>query len=50
MRDDREALLIEALVRAGRRDDAASRLRTLSATNASGAQVARLRAMIQNPP
>lgn len=50
MRDDREALLIEALLRAGRRDDAASRLRALSATNASGAQVARLRAMLQNTP
>jgi hypothetical protein len=50
MRDDREALLIEALLRAGRRDDAASRLRALSATNASEAQVARLRAMLQNTP
>jgi hypothetical protein len=50
MRDDREALLIEALLRAGRRDEAASRLRALSATNASGAQVARLRAMLQNTP
>jgi hypothetical protein len=50
MRDDREALLIEALLRAGRRDDAATRLRAFSATSASGAQVARLRAMIQNAP
>ena len=50
MRDDREALLVEALLRAGRREEAASRLRALSATNASAAQVARLRAMIQNAP
>lgn len=50
MRDDREALLIEALLRAGRRDDAAARLREFSSTNASAAQVARLRAMIQNAP
>ena len=38
------------LLRAGRRDDAAARLRALAATNASGAQVARLRAMLQNAP
>lgn len=50
MRDDREALLIEALLRAGRRDDAATRLRALATTHASGAQVARLRAMLSNAP
>lgn len=48
--DERAALAIESLVRAGRRGEAESRLRSFERVTHDGPQLARLRALLRASP
>jgi hypothetical protein len=50
LRGERAAARVEALLRAGRRDEGAARLRALEASSTDEAQLARLRAMLRGAP